>query len=89
MVIELDFEDIGFRVSKKDISKIEKKDISINVYCYENRLVYPVYLSDQKLKTCMDLLLISDENNSHYVYIKDFNRFMCNKTKCRNKKTLL
>ena len=86
MVIELDFEDIGFRVSKKDISKIEKKDISINVFCYENRLVYPVYLSDQKLKTCMDLLLISDENNSHYVYIKDFNRFMCNKTKCRNKK---
>ena len=86
MVIELDFEDIGFRVSKKDISKIEKKDISINVYCYENRLVYPVYLSDQKLKICMELLLISDKNNSHYVYIKDFSRFMCNKTNCRNKK---
>ena len=34
----------------------------------------------------MDLLLISDKNNSHYVYIKDFNEFMCNKIKCRNKK---
>ena len=34
----------------------------------------------------MDLLLISDENKSHYVYIKDFNRFMCNKTKNKNKK---
>ena len=32
----------------------------------------------------MDLLLISDENKSHYVYIKDFNRFMCNKTKKQN-----
>ena len=32
----------------------------------------------------MDLLLISDENKSHYVNIKDFKRFMCNKT--RNKK---
>ena len=33
----------------------------------------------------MDLLLISDKNKSHYVYIKDFNRFMCNKTKNKNK----
>ena len=32
----------------------------------------------------MDLLLISDENKSHYVYIKDFNRFMCKKTKNKN-----
>ena len=29
----------------------------------------------------MDLLLISDENKPHYVYIKGFNRFMCNKNK--------
>ena len=34
----------------------------------------------------MDLLLISNENKSHYVYIKDFNRFMCNETKNKNKK---
>ena len=34
----------------------------------------------------MDLLLIFDENKSHYVYIKDFNRFMFNKTKNKNKK---
>ena len=34
----------------------------------------------------MDLLLINDENKSHYVYIKDFSKFMFNKTKHRNKK---
>ena len=34
----------------------------------------------------MDLLLITDENKSHYVHIKDFNRSMCNKTKNKNKK---
>ena len=34
----------------------------------------------------MDLLLISNENKSHYVYIKDFNRFMYNKTKNNNEK---
>ena len=34
----------------------------------------------------MDLLLISDENKSDYVYSKDLNRFMCNKTKNIKKK---
>ena len=34
----------------------------------------------------MDLLLITEENKLHFVYIKDFNRFMCYKTKNKNKK---
>ena len=34
----------------------------------------------------MNLLLITDENKSHYVYVKDFNRVMCNETKNKNKK---
>ena len=34
----------------------------------------------------MDLLLVSNENKSHYVYIKDFDRFMFHKTKNKNKK---
>ena len=34
----------------------------------------------------MDLLLINDENKSHFVYIKDFNRPMLNKIKCNSKK---
>ena len=34
----------------------------------------------------MDLLLLTDENKSHYVYIKDFDRFMLHKTKNKNKK---
>ena len=58
----------------------------INVFCYESKIVYPVYLSDQKLDDSMDLLLISNNFISHYVYIKDFNRFMFNKTKNENKK---
>ena len=32
----------------------------------------------------MDLLLLTDENKSHYVYIKDFDRFMFHKTKTKN-----
>ena len=36
----------------------------------------------------MDLLFIIDENKSHYVYIKDFDRLMFHKTnkKTKNKK---
>ena len=34
----------------------------------------------------MDLLPLIDENKSHYVYIKDFDRFMFHKTKNKNKK---
>ena len=34
----------------------------------------------------MDLLLLIDDDKSHYVCIRDFNRFMFNKTKNKNKK---
>ena len=84
---ELDYEVIKFPVSKKDYCKIERQNnICINIFCYESGLTYPIYASNQKFKDCMDLLLISNENKSRYVYIKDFNRFMCNKTKNKNKK---
>ena len=54
------------------------------MFCYENKTNYPVYLSDQN--DSMDLLLILNGSVSHYVYIKDFNRFMLNKTKHKGKK---
>ena len=87
MIDDLDYEGIKFHFLKTDYCKIERQNsICINLFCYENGLTYPVYLSDQKFHNSMNLLLISDENKSHYVYIKDFNRFMCNKTKNKNRK---
>ena len=86
IIIDLDYEGIKFTVSKKHYCKIERQNsIFINVFCYENNFTYPVYVSDQKFENYMDLLLITDEKKSHYVHIKDFNRFMCNKTKNKNK----
>ena len=70
---------------EKDFSKIETKN-NINVFCYEYSLTFPIYISNQKFKNLMDLLLVTIENKSHYVYIKDFNRFMFHKTKNKNKK---
>ena len=87
MINKLDYEEIKFPFSKKDYYKIERQNnICISVFCYENGLTYPVYVSNQEFTDCMDLLLISNENESHYLYIKDFNRFMCNKIKNKNKK---
>ena len=34
----------------------------------------------------MDVLLLTDDDKSHYVYIKHFDRFMFQKTKNKNKK---
>lgn len=45
-------------------------------FAYEDDLAYLVHVSDEKLEDCMNLLLIKDENKSHYVNIKDFDRFM-------------
>ena len=84
---DLDYEKIKFPVSKKEYCRIERQNnVCINVFCYEDNLSDHVYVSDQKFESCMDLMFILDENKSHYVYIKDFNRFMSNKTKNKNKK---
>ena len=77
-------------MQEKDFSKIEvKNNICINVLGYENKLIFPIYVSDQRLykfKDSMDLLLLIDDDvKSNYVYIKDFDRFMFHKTKNKDK----
>ena len=63
MVNDVDYEGIEFTVFY--FGQIEKKNnIYINVFCYENNLVYPVHITDEKLENYMDLLMITDENKS-------------------------
>ena len=69
-------------MQEKDFSKIEVKNkICLNVFDYENKLVFPIYVSDQNFEDSMDLLLLNDDDKSHYVYTKDFDRFMFHKYK--------
>ena len=69
-------------MQEKDFSKIEvKNNICINVFGYENESVFPIYVSHQKFEDSMDLLLLIEDDKSHYLYMKDFNRFMFHKTK--------
>ena len=79
---KLDYDEIEFPVQEKDFNKIEvKSNIYINVFGYENGLVFPIYVSDQKIEGSIDLLLVIDDDKSHYMYIKNFDRFMFHKTK--------
>ena len=72
---------------EKDFSKIvTKNNISINGFCCEHSMTFPIYISDQEFENSIDLLLVTDENKSHYMYIKDFDRFMFHKTKNKSKK---
>ena len=47
---------------------------------------FPIYVSDQKFEDSMDLLPFINNDKSHHMYIKDFNRFIFHKTKYKNKK---
>ena len=86
-VSELNYDGVVFPVSIKQINKIELQNkININVFGYENKQPYPLYISKEKFEDHMELLLISENENKHFVYIKDFNRFMFNQTKHKNKK---
>ena len=84
---QLDYSEIEFPVTTKKYNKIEKQnEININVFGYENKQPYPIYISKEKYEKHMELLLITEDENKHYVLIKDFNRFMYNQTKHEHKK---
>ena len=73
-------------MQEKDFNKIEvKNNICINLSGYANVLVFRIYVSDQILEDSMDLLLLTDDDESHYVHIKDFDRFMFHKRKKKKK----
>ena len=55
----------------------------------KNGLVFPIYYSDQKFEDSMDLLFLIDDDKSHYVYIKDFNRFSFTKQRIKAKYTFV
>ena len=84
---KLNYGEIEFPLQEKDFSKIEAEhNICINVFGYEKGLVFSIYNLDKKFENSMDLLLLIDDDKSHYLYIKDFDRFMFHKTKTKNKK---
>ena len=85
-ISNLDYDGIEFPVQEKDFCKIEvKNNTCINVFGYEDELVFPIYVSNQKLKDSIDLLILNDDDKSHYVYIDHFDDLCVTKQKIKTK----
>ena len=61
-------------------------NINISVFGYEKREPHQVYISKEKFNDMLNLLLITKGKDQHYVLIKDFNKFMYNQTKHKERK---
>ena len=68
----------------RDYEIIEERfNTNVNVFGYENN-IFPLYVSKTFNEQVLNVLLISNEEKSHYVFIKDFNRLMCSTVKTKN-----
>ena len=70
----LDYSGINFTMKVKDYKIVEERfNINVNIFGYENR-VFPLHALKKSNEQELNVLLISNEEKSHYVFIKDFNR---------------
>ena len=70
-ICQLDYSSIEFPVTVKQINKIEKQNnICINLFGYEEKQPFPIYISKEKYQDHMELLLITEGENKHYILIK-------------------
>ena len=84
---ELNYDGIDFPLSQKHYNKVEKQNsIRINVFGYENGQPFPIHISKETFEDQMNLLLITKNEKKHYVLIKDFNAFMYNQSKHKERK---
>ena len=82
----LDYRGINFPMKAGDYEIVEERfNINVNVFGYENK-VFPLYVSKKSNEQVLKVLLISNGEKSHYVFIKDFNRLMYSKTKHKDRK---
>ena len=84
----LDYSDINFPVNARDHEKIEERfDIIVNMpgYDKENKNVFPLYISQKSNKLTFNVLLITKEDKSHYVFIKGINKLLSSQLRTKNK----
>ena len=80
----LDYRGINFPMKARDYEIVEERfNINVNVFGYQNK-VFPLYVSKKSNEQVLNVLLISNEEKSHYVFIKDFNRLMYSEVKTKN-----
>jgi len=81
------FDGISIPTPMSDTPKFEKNNnVSVNVYGLEKKfqppqkypayVVYPLRVVDEEKADHFDLLLVTDGDNCHYVYISNFSRLI-------------
>jgi hypothetical protein len=77
---------INFPTQIKDINKFESaNNISINVFALDEAdLVYPLKVVMEEKEDHRDLLIVQLEENTHYCWIKNFNRLVSSQVTKRN-----
>ena len=80
---ELNVSGIEFHMKVKDISKFERQNptISINLFGYEEKELFPVYITEHKKEHHVNLLLISNNDTTHYCLIRNLSRLLASLTK--------
>ena len=77
-------------VTMKDLNKIEKTyDVSVNVFGHNGPDIYPIRLTEATFTSDVNLLVTSNEETDHYVWIRDFNKLMCSGDKKQTQKIFL
>ena len=74
-------------VNVQDLPNIEKQfSVSINLFSHSNADIYPIRTTKSTAEKHVDLLVTSNSETNHYVWIRDFNKLCYNITKCKTKK---
>ena len=76
---ELNMQGLHFPITLKQINKFEKNNnLSINVFGYEKEKIYPLHITSNRDGSAshINLLLLHNNDKSHYVLIKSLNRLL-------------
>ena len=81
----LDYRGIHFPMKARNYKAVEERfNINVNVLGYQNK-VFPLYVSKKSNEQELNILLISNAEKSHYVFVKDSSRLMYSEVKAKNK----
>ena len=75
---EIDMTGLKYPVHPSNMTKFERQnEISVNVLGYENKELFPIYLTKlRKARHEVDLLYLTRNNESHWCFTKNLNRLL-------------
>ena len=76
----INMDGISYPLKLRNIDKFENQNISINVFAYEEKKIFPVRITNAKGRQHVNLLVITNNGNRrhHFILIKSPNRLLCN-----------